>query len=98
MKVVIWKGRRAFCPGPFIVMYKNYSYTDYRHEYGHHLQYRKYGLVKYYFKVAFPSIFGWWKDKLFHRKWTWEESDKWYYSQPWEAEADLLGGVKRNYS
>lgn len=96
MKVIVTKKFSwGFCPGPFIVLPKGYTETTYKHEYGHHLQYKKYGLLVYYLKVAFPSIIGWWIDKLFHKKWTWAKRYRWYYAQPWEAEADKLGGVNR---
>ena len=47
------------------------------------------GLWDYTFQVAIPSLLGFFLD-----------SNGWlpinYYSQPWEYEADKLGGVSRN--
>ena len=97
LKVIIWKGYWSFCLGNILVLQKDYDVTTYNHEYGHHLQYLKYGFFLYYTKIAVPSVIGWWIDILFHRDWTLEERLKWYYNQPWEKEADKLGRVKRDY-
>lgn len=60
------------------------------HEYGHCLQSRRYGWL-YLLAIGLPSICG----NVYSRI-TGKDS-RWYYAQPWEAEADRLGGVDRSY-
>ena len=58
------------------------------HEYGHRLQLKNMGYFRYLFKIFIPSLTAnilWRKGKLPYD----------YYSSPWEAEADALGGVVR---
>lgn len=97
MKIIIWKGNWSFCLGPVSIMQKGYTLNDYKHEYGHHLQWQKHKFL-YYFTVGIPSIIGWWIDVLFHRKWNTKRRVMWYYNQPWEKEADTLGCVVRKFS
>ncbi len=53
------------------------------HEIGHERQRAKYGNLKTLFKVYIPSIYGYWFKNLSYTD---------YYKQPWEAEANKLGG------
>jgi len=62
-----------------------------KHEYGHRVQLEQKGLVKYTFEVAVPSLTINYlanKNKLPYD----------YYSYPWEAEANKLGGAKLSNS
>ena len=59
-----------------------------KHEYGHKLQRKRLGFVKYIGKVFVPSF-------ICHRLWVKNKLPYSYYSLPWEYEADSLGGVKR---
>lgn len=61
---------------------------SYKHEVGHHEQYLKYGW-RWWYKVAIPSFFG----NIYSR--IAKKDSAWYYNQPWEHEADVLGGVER---
>ena len=61
------------------------------HEYGHCRQVLKYGFGGFLIKVAIPSIIGCQRSD--------NMSLEEYYAQPWEFEADQLGGVfNRKYS
>ena len=60
------------------------------HEYGHCLQSRRYGWL-YLLVVGLPSLCGNVYSRLFRK------DGLWYYGQPWEAQADRLGGVDRSY-
>lgn len=74
-----------------------YYYPDIlsiQHEYGHHKQSLYLGPL-YLLVIGLPSLLGNIWDRLFHKKWDWKKSYKWYYNQPWEKWADKLGGVKR---
>ena len=59
-----------------------------RHEYGHFLQLQNKGYLAYTFEVAIPSFTGSILYKMGRLPFN-------YYSQPWEYEADQLGGVNR---
>ncbi|MDR3312162.1 MAG: hypothetical protein LBS64_03410 [Spirochaetaceae bacterium] len=64
-----------------------------RHEYGHCLQSRLLGPF-YLIVVGIPSaVFNNLWDRLFHRKWTNQARNRWYYSRFPEKQADRLGGV-----
>ena len=64
------------------------------HEAGHQKQSLMLGPL-YLLIIGLPSI-SWniW-DRLFHKSWSWEKRERWYYSLPWEKWADKLGGVER---
>ena len=65
------------------------------HEYGHSKQ----SLILGWFYlplVGLPSIIGNIWNRLFHKKWTSNQREKWYYSRYPEAWADKLGGVIRD--
>ena len=73
----------------YYVMHK-----DYEHECGHCRQSLYLGPL-YLPVIGLPSIVFNIYDQLFHRKWPCIERNYWYYSLPWEAWADKLGGVER---
>ena len=62
-----------------------------KHEYGHIVQMKNMGLVDYTVDVAIPSIIINILDRKHKLKYD-------YYGAPWEAEADILGGVNRTYN
>ena len=65
------------------------------HEYGHSRQSLILGWL-YLPLVGLPSIcINIW-DRLFHKKWTSDQREKWYYSRYPENWADKLGGVLRD--
>ena len=51
-----------------------------RHEYGHALQLKEMGLIKYTMFIGIPSLLN--------------LGDGYYYDKPWEITADILGGVR----
>ena len=87
-------GRNAFSFGIIVLGKDENSITgittnDVKHEYGHRLQLDNMGWGAYIKNVALPSVTFYWLDKM-------DKVDgKYYYSAPWEAEADILGKVKR---
>lgn len=64
------------------------------HEYGHSRQSLILGWF-YLLLVGLPSIIGNIWDRLFHKKWTSDQREKWYYNRYPEKWADKLGGVIR---
>jgi RHS repeat-associated protein len=62
--------------------------TTIRHEYGHSLQWEKRGGLLYTCNIAIPSVIGNIVDRFDKLAYD-------YYTSPWEAEADQLGGVER---
>lgn len=65
------------------------------HEHGHSKQ----SLILGWFYlplVGLPSIIGNVWNRLFHKKWTSNQREKWYYSRYPENWADKLGGVLRD--
>lgn len=97
----VWvpKCRTGVSLGAFVLLGEKYkdSETTVKHEYGHSLQSLFLGPL-YLFIIGIPSGLGNLYDRLFHTSkqgWTWEDSYKWYYNQPWEKWADELGGVER---
>lgn len=71
------------------------SRQAFAHEYGHSRQ----SLILGWFYlplVGLPSIMGNVWDRLFHRNWTGEQREKWYYNRYPENWADRLGGVVRD--
>ena len=75
----------AFSFGIIIFGNKNDSVYTVRHEYGHYLQLKEYGLYKYIKYIAIPSMYGYWNDVSYYE----------YYSLPWEYGAELYGNVNR---
>lgn len=68
--------------------------TTLAHECGHQKQSLYLGWF-YLLVIGLPSIVGNVYHRVAHRKWTQQKRVMWYYSQPWEAWADRLGGVER---
>ena len=62
------------------------------HEYGHILQEQEMGTFKYFFIVAIPSVsFNYLSlNTKYH-------TEEYYYNLPWEYDADIRGGVTRDY-
>lgn len=75
----------------------DYSYITVRHEYGHQKQSLMLGPL-YLIVIGLPSVIGniiyRIKYKYFKKYYDYDS----YYKQPWEAWADRLGGVVRNYN
>lgn len=65
------------------------------HEYGHSRQSLIFGWL-YLPLVGLPSIIGNIWDRLFHKNWTRDQREKWYYGRYPENWADKLGGVVRD--
>ena len=68
-----------------------------KHEYGHTRQSVRWGWM-YLIVLGIPSLLGAIESKYLHtekRGWTKQASDFWYFNQPWEKQADELGGVER---
>jgi hypothetical protein len=84
----------SFSLGGYIFLSASYSQKTLLHEQGHSLQSKYLGPL-YLLSAGMPSaVFVNLWDKLFHKKWTPEKRDKWYYSRYPENWADKLGGVK----
>ena len=58
-----------------------------RHEYGHYMQLKKRGWIRYIHKIVIYSV----TENMLYRK---KKLPYDYYGSPWEAEADVLGGVE----
>jgi len=85
--------------GDYIILDKWYVGRDcvntICHEHGHQKQSLILGWL-YLPLVGLPSILGNVWDRLFHKKWTSQRREKWYYSRYPERWADVLGGVIRD--
>jgi hypothetical protein len=85
--------------GDYIILDKWYVGRDcvktVCHEHGHQKQSMILGWF-YLPLVGLPSILGNIWDRLFHKKWTNQRREKWYYNRYPEKWADLLGGVIRD--
>lgn len=82
--------------GKYIILNKHYSYNIILHEQGHQKQSLYFGWL-YLIIIGIPSsIFVNLWDRIFHKKWTYQERIKWYYSRYPERWADKLGGVIRS--
>lgn len=91
--------RSAVSLGNYIIADKAYCDSNslenmLMHERGHQAQSRYLGPL-YLIAVGLPSLCGNVYDRIFHRNWERLRRELWYYSQPWEAWADRLGGVER---
>lgn len=74
---------------------KVYTTQMVAHKYGHSKQ----SLILGWFYlplVGLPSVIGNIWDRLFHKNWTRDQREKWYYSRYPENWADKLGGVIRD--
>ena len=80
--------------GNYIILKKK-NETTVKHEHGHSKQSAIFGPF-YLLLVGIPSVlFNNLWDRCFHKSWSIEERQKWYYSRYPEKWADLLGGVTR---
>ena len=70
------------------------TWRSVKHEMGHQKQSLYLGWL-YLLIIGLPSAIGNIYDRVAHKNWSYKESEKWYYAQPWEAWADRLGGVER---
>lgn len=84
--------------GNYIVFANTKSATNnsIKHEHGHQIQSTWYGLL-YLIIIGIPSFCGNIYDRSYHIGWKTSDRLKWYYSQPWEKQADQLGGVERYF-
>ena len=94
----VWWTKRRFgvSLGNYIILYEDSKplTQSVKHEKGHQKQSLYLGWL-YLIIIGIPSAFGNLWDRVAHKNWKLEEREKWYYSQPWEAWADKLGGVRR---
>jgi len=80
--------------GNYIIV-KTKNETTIRHENGHSFQSLYWGPL-YLLVVGLPSVvFNNLWDRLFHKNWTQEKRQRWYFSRYPEKQADRLGGVER---
>ncbi len=79
--------------GSYIIVNKYCSLNTIKHEKGHQKQSLILGPL-YLIIIGLPSACGNIIDRVFHKKWSIHARLNWYYSLPWEAWADNLGGVK----
>jgi len=82
--------------GQYIILPPRLDYSlTIPHEYGHSVQSRAWGPL-YLFVIGIPSaVFNNLWDRLFHKNWTHEKRQRWYYGRWPEKQADRLGGVER---
>ena len=80
--------------GNYIIMNRDDKEDGMKHEYGHSIQSRILGPL-YLIVIGLPSLLGNIYDSVFHKRWKWSDSCRWYYNQPWEKWADELGRVDR---
>ena len=79
--------------GSYIIVNEYCSLNTIKHEKGHQKQSLILGPL-YLIIIGLPSACGNIIDRVFHKKWSIHARLNWYYSLPWEAWADNLGGVK----
>lgn len=80
--------------GNYIILNEYCGANDIKHERGHQKQSLYLGWL-YLLLIGLPSALGNIWDRLFHKAWRYTAREHWYYTLPWEAWADKLGGVKR---
>lgn len=83
--------------GNYIIMNRKDTENGMKHEYGHSIDSRKFGPL-YLLIIGIPSALGNLYDRIFHRKWKYSKSCRWYYNQWWEKRADKNGRVDRESS
>jgi hypothetical protein len=81
-------GTNAASYGILFIGNKVSSVNTIKHEYGHRLQWESKGMWNFTKEVALPSVTANILDRMGKLPYD-------YYGSPWEAEADLLGGVIR---
>lgn len=82
--------------GNYIIVKEGASQDTIKHEKGHQWQSGWLGPL-YLIVIGIPSFLFNIFDRIFHKKWPVDKRMKWYYSLPWEANADRLGGVTRKF-
>ena len=84
--------------GKYIILKPRSDYAQtVPHEHGHSIQSRAWGPL-YLLAVGVPSaVFNNLWDRLFHKGWAMAQRHKWYYSRYPEKQADVLGGVQRDF-
>ena len=80
--------------GKYIIIHDNPRYNDLKHEHGHQIQSLRLGWL-YLLVIGLPSALGNLWDQIFHKNWANYLRENWYYSLPWEKNADYLGRVNR---
>lgn len=80
--------------GKYVILYKYRGVKTIKHEKGHQKQSLYFGWL-YLLIIGLPSALGNLWDRIFHKKWTSYERERWYYNLPWEHWADKLGRVYR---
>jgi len=84
--------------GEYIILktfpYNAATWMSVKHEWGHTRQSRKWGWL-YLIVIGVPSLLCNIWDRVAHKNWDWKKSYDWYYSLPWEKNADKYGEVKR---
>ncbi|MBR2724887.1 MAG: hypothetical protein IKB72_05570 [Ruminococcus sp.] len=80
--------------GKYIILNKRYDFRTVKHEEGHQKQSLYLGWL-YLIIIGIPSASGNIWDRVAHKHWSYQKREQWYYSLPWEAWADRLGGVER---
>jgi len=80
--------------GNYIII-KTEDETMIKHENGHSFQSFYLGPL-YLLVIGIPSAIGNLWDRIFHKNWTGEKRNRWYYNRYPEKWADKLGGVNRN--
>ena len=80
--------------GNYIIMNREDKANGMKHEYGHSIDSRRFGPL-YLLIIGIPSALGNLYDRIFHKKWKYSKSCRWYYNQWWEKRADVNGGVDR---
>lgn len=92
------RGRFGVSLGYFIVFGalsdKYIRWSSVKHERGHQKQSLYLGPL-YLLLVGLPSVLGNIWDRLFHKQWSNDKRERWYYSRYPENWADKLGDVKR---
>ena len=81
-------GGIGFSFGIIVLGNDNTEADDVKHEYGHKVQLDEKGVWDYTTQVAIPSVVAYWADEIKGLPFD-------YYTSPWEAEADIHGGVTR---
>ena len=89
-----FRGLWGISLGRFVVFGHEPTIKQNRHERGHQKQSKKYGWF-YLILVGLPSLACNIWDKIAHRKWDLNKRYEWYYSKPFEKEADYFGRVNR---
>lgn len=80
-------GGRSGSVGIIMLDRTNVNDDTVRHEFGHVPQLMMLGITRYLLCIGLPSYKEW------HKRTSWT-----YYQAPWDAGADLFGGVTRGYS